>query len=60
MRRQRAAPMETMPNVVPVWTIELPIGSKLGIDFTDDKADDLGYLMMRRRMTELKWLDAGS
>jgi hypothetical protein len=55
-----ATPTETMPDVVPVWTIELPIAGSEGSAFTQDEACDLALLMMRRRMAELKGLDAGS
>ena len=53
-------PVQTMPDVVPVWSIALPIGSEAGIDFSDDEAAEIGYLLMQRRMAELKGLGAGS
>jgi len=49
-------PVETMPDVVPVWSIELPIGDA----FTEDETANLALIKMRRRMAELKGRDAGS
>jgi hypothetical protein len=54
-------PVETtMPDVVPVWSIELPIGDDAGVLFTEDEAANLALLEMLRSMVELKGLDAGS
>ena len=53
-------PVQTRPDVVPVWSIALPIGDDLGIRFSDDEAANLILITMLRRMAELKGLDAGS
>jgi hypothetical protein len=52
--------VETMPDVVPVWSIELPIGDDAGILFTDDEAANLALIQMLRSMAALKGLDVGS
>jgi hypothetical protein len=51
-------PVANMPDVVPVWSIELPIGD--GVTLTDDETVDLAIIKMLRSMAELKGLDAGS
>ena len=53
-------PVETLPDVIPVWTLELPITADSGLAFTDDETGKLAVLMMRRRMAERKGFDAGS
>jgi hypothetical protein len=51
-------PVETMPEVVPVRTVELPIGDDAGVLFTQDEAANLALIKMLRSMAELKGLDA--
>jgi hypothetical protein len=53
-------PAETMPEVVPVWTIELPISDDAGVRFTQDEAANLALIKMLRSMVEPKGLDTGS
>lgn len=53
-------PVETMPDVVPVWSIELPIGDDASVVFTEDETANLVLGKMLRSMAELKGLDAGS
>jgi hypothetical protein len=49
-----------MPDVVPVWSMELPNGAGHRVAVTDDEAGEIALKMMRRRMAEVKGLDAGS
>jgi hypothetical protein len=51
-------PVETMPDVVPVWSIKLPIGDDAGVAFTEDETANLALIKMLREMAELKGLDA--
>ena len=51
-------PAETMPDVVPAWSIELPISDEAGVAFTDDEAANLAIIKMLRSLAELKGLDA--
>jgi hypothetical protein len=53
-------PVKAMPDVVPVWSIELPIRDDAGVLFTDDEAANLALIKMLRSMVELKGRDAGS
>ena len=53
-------PAETMPDVVPVWSIALPIGDEAGVAFTDDEAANLTIIKMLRSLAELKGLEAES
>ena len=53
-------PVETMPDVVPVWTLDLPIGVRDGVRFSPIEAGEIAILMMRRRMAELRGRDIGS
>ena len=53
-------PIEAMPDVVPVWSIQFTIGDEAGIAFTDDEATNLAIIKMLRSMAELKGLDLGS
>jgi hypothetical protein len=53
-------PIEAMPDVVPIWSIALPIGDEPGITFTDDDDANQALITMLRRLVELKGLDAGS
>ena len=53
-------PVETMPDVVPVWSIALPIGDDAGVLFTEDETANLVRIKMLRSMAELKGLDAQS
>jgi hypothetical protein len=53
-------PVDAMLDVVPVWSIELPIRAADGVSFTDEEQVELGMRLMRRRMAELKGEDAGS
>ena len=53
-------PAQSMPDVVPIWSIELPIGDDAGILFSEDEAANLALIRMLRSMAELKGLDAGS
>ena len=46
--------------MVPVWSIELPIGDDAGILFTEDEAANLALIKILRSMAELKGLVAGS
>jgi hypothetical protein len=54
----RFIPVATMPDVVPVWSIALPIEDEAGIAFTEDEAANLALIKMLRSMAELKGLDA--
>ncbi len=53
-------PVETMPDLVPVWSIALPIGDDESVLFTEDKTANLALIKMLREMAELKGLDAQS
>jgi hypothetical protein len=53
-------PVEAMPDVVPVWSIKLPIGDDAGVAFTEDETANLALIKMLREMAELKGLDAQS
>ncbi len=53
-------PVESMPEVVPVWSIELPIGDNMGVLFTEDETANRTLIEMLRSMAELKRRDAGS
>ena len=53
-------PIEAMPDIVPVWKIELPIGDEPGITFTEDEAANRALIEMLRSMAELKGRDAGT
>jgi hypothetical protein len=49
-----------MPDVVPFWSIELPIGDDESVIFTEDETANLVLIKMLRSMAELKGLDAQS
>jgi hypothetical protein len=53
-------PVEALPDVVPVWSIELPIGDDAGVLFTEDEAANRALMKMLRSLAELKGLDAAS
>ena len=53
-------PVESMPDVVPIFSIALPIGDEENVGFTDDETANLARLKRLRSMSELKGLDAGS
>jgi hypothetical protein len=53
-------PVGTMPEVVPVWSIKLPIGHDGDVAFTEDETANLALIKMLRSMAELKELDAGN
>lgn len=48
-------PIEAMPDIVPVWSIELPLGDdEPGITFSDDETANLALIEMLRSIAELK------
>jgi hypothetical protein len=51
-------PVETMPDVMPVWPIELPISDEAGVHLTEDEAANLALIEMLRSMAELKGIVA--
>jgi hypothetical protein len=53
-------PVETMPDIVPVWSIALPLGDDEGVLFTEDETVNQALIEMLRSIAELKGRDAGS
>jgi hypothetical protein len=53
-------PIEAMPDIVPVWSIALPISGEAGIAFSGDEAANLTIITMLRSLAELTGLDAES
>ena len=53
-------PVEALPDVVPVWSIELPLDDEQGIRFTDDEAANRALIKTLRSMAELKGRHAAS
>ena len=49
-------PVETMPDIEPLWSIELPIGEQ----FTHDEAANRALIKTLRSMAELKGRHAAS
>jgi hypothetical protein len=41
-------PCETLPDIVPIWTITYPIGAEVGTAFTTDETSKLALQVMRR------------
>jgi hypothetical protein len=41
-------PCETLPDIVPIWTITYPIGAEVGTAFTTDETSKLALQLMRR------------
>jgi hypothetical protein len=53
-------PVETMPDIVSIWSVALPIGGEAGVLFSDDDPDNLALIVMLRGAAELKPRQAGS
>ncbi len=51
-------PVETMPDIVPVWSIKLPIGDDESVAFSEDETANLALIKMLRSMAGLKGPDA--
>jgi hypothetical protein len=41
-------PCETLPDIVPIWTITYPVGAEDGTAFTTDETSKLALQVMRR------------
>ncbi len=51
---------ESLPDVVPVWTIHLKVSPDPARAFTRDEVRRIAHMKMRRSMERLKGRDAGS
>jgi hypothetical protein len=51
-------PLALMPDVGPMWSIDLLIAAEHGISFSGDEAGEIALPMMRRRMAEVEGRDA--